>query len=256
MRFEEYSTRYSNIAMHREDGILEVRLHTNEDSFQWGLKAQAELLSAFREISADTENRLVILTGTGIDFSGPRTDPNNSVYAQAGMTPTAATLYQTHRNARQLYAAILSIEVPMIAAINGPVKRHGELALMCDIVIGARQMTLEDTAHFDLGSHVPGDGINIILTLLMGLNRARYMMLMGQVLSSQQCLEIGLVSELVDSTQLQARAWEIARTLAKKPDLLLRYTRITLMHPLKKLIDEGLGYFLSMEALTTIDANH
>lgn len=65
MRFEEYSGQYSNIAMRREDGILEVRLHTLEDSFQWSLKAQAELLSAFREISADTENRIVILAGTG-----------------------------------------------------------------------------------------------------------------------------------------------------------------------------------------------
>lgn len=248
-----YANKYSRIAMERRDGILEVRLHTDGGPFQWGLEAQAELVGAFTDIAADRDNRIVILTGTGDYFSGPRTDPNHSVYAQAGVVPTPSALYRTHGNARRLIAAMLAIEVPMIAAINGPVMRHGELALMCDIVIAAEETTFEDSAHFHLGGHVPGDGINVVLTLLMGINRARYMMLTGQVLSSKEAKEIGLIAEVMPRSELLPRAWQLGRQLAQKPDLVLRYSRIALIQPLKKLLDEGLGYFLAMEALATVD---
>jgi enoyl-CoA hydratase/carnithine racemase len=149
--------------------------------------------------------------------------------------------------------ALLDIEVPMIGVVNGPAKRHAELALMCDIVIAADDATFEDTAHFHLGGIVPGDGINIVYTLLMGLNRARYLMLTGQVLTAKEAKDMGLVAELLPRDRLHARAWELARQLAKKPDTLLRNTRIVLTHPLKKLMDEGLQYFFALETLAALD---
>ena len=58
-----------------------------------------------------------------------------------------------------LIIRLFDMDVPMIAAINGPAKHHSELALLCDIVLACEGATLEDTAHFHLGGHVPGDGV-------------------------------------------------------------------------------------------------
>jgi enoyl-CoA hydratase/carnithine racemase len=89
--------------------------------------------------------------------------------------------------------------------------------------------------------------------MLMGLNRARYLMLTGQVLGAREAKDMGLISELMSRERLLPRAWELAEQLAKKSDTLLRNTRIVLTHPLRKLIDEGLQYFLTMETLATLE---
>jgi enoyl-CoA hydratase/carnithine racemase len=253
-RFADYESKYPCVALERRDGILQMRLNTAGGPFRWNLQAQAELVGALADISADRENRVIILTGTGAEFSGPRSDPAVSVYRQSGVEPSPASLY-TFSNARRFIAGWLGLEMPVIAAVNGPAMRHAEMALMCDIVLASDDATFEDTGHFHLGSHVPGDGINVVLTMLLGLNRARYMMLTGQVLSSREAKDLGLVAEVMPRASLMPRAWELAQQLARKPDPLLRHTRMVLMQPLKKLMDEGLGHFLALEALATLDSH-
>jgi len=250
-KFDNYSMSYRFINMERRGGILQMSLHTDGGPLQWNLDAQVEFVRAFTDVGADRENRIVILTGTGNEFSGPRLDPNAPFFHGAKLSP--AGVHEVFVNARKMVNAVLGIEVPMIAAVNGPAKRHADLALMCDIVIAADDVTFEDTAHFHNGGIVPGDGINVVYTMLMGLNRARYLMLTGQVLMAQEAKDIGLVAELMPREQLLPRAWELAGQLAKKNDMLLRYTRMVLTHPLRKQLDEGLQYFLAMEALSTLD---
>ena len=250
-KFDNYSMSYRFIKMERRGGILQMSLHTDGGPLQWNLDAQVEFVRAFTDVGADRENRIVILTGTGNEFSGPRLDPNAPFFHGAKLSP--AGVHEVFVNARKMVNAVLGIEVPMIAAVNGPAKRHADLALMCDIVIAADDVTFEDTAHFHNGGIVPGDGINVVYTMLMGLNRARYLMLTGQVLNAREAKDIGLVAELMPREQLLPRAWELAGQLAKKNDMLLRYTRMVLTHPLRKQLDEGLQYFLAMEALSTLD---
>jgi enoyl-CoA hydratase/carnithine racemase len=250
-KFDEYSRSYRFIKMERRSGILQMTLHTDGGPLQWNLDAQVEFVRAFGDVGADRENRIVILTGTGDEFSGPRLDPDASFFHGAKLTPGG--VHEVFVNARKMVNAELGIEVPMIAAVNGPAKRHADLALMCDIVIAADDVTFEDTAHFHNGGIVPGDGINVVYTMLMGLNRARYLMLTGQVLTAQEAKDIGMVAELMPRDKLLPRAWQLAEQLAKKSDMLLRYTRMVLTHPLRKQLDEGLQYFLAMEALSTLD---
>jgi enoyl-CoA hydratase/carnithine racemase len=127
------------------------------------------------------------------------------------------------------------------------------LPLMCDIVLAADDASFEDTAHFDIASQVPGDGINIVYTMLLGLNRARYFMLTGQIIGAQEAKDLGLVSEVMPRDKLLARAWEHAEKLAKKNDLLLRYTRVVLTQPLRNWMERDVMYHLGMEALAKLD---
>jgi enoyl-CoA hydratase/carnithine racemase len=250
-KFDDYSRSYRFIKMERRGGILQMTLHTDGGPLQWNLDAQVEFVRAFTDVGTDRENRIVILTGSGNEFSGPRLDPDTPFFHGAKLTPGG--VHEVFVNARKMVNAVLGIEVPMIAAVNGPAKRHADLALMCDIVIAADDVTFEDTAHFHNGGIVPGDGINVVYTMLMGLNRARYLMLTGQVLNAREAKDIGLVAELMPREKLLPRAWQLAGQLAKKNDMLLRYTRMVLTHPLRKQLDEGLQYFLAMEALSTLD---
>ena len=250
-QFDDYSRSYRFIKMERRGGILQMTLHTDGGPLQWNLDAQVEFVRAFTDVGADRDNRIVILTGSGNEFSGPRLDPDTPFFHGAKLTPGG--VHEVFVNARKMVNAALGIEVPMIAAVNGPAKRHADLALMCDIVIAADDVTFEDTAHFHNGGIVPGDGINVVYTMLMGLNRARYLMLTGQVLNAREAKDIGLVAELMPREKLLPRAWQLAEQLAKKNDMLLRYTRMVLTHPLRKQLDEGLQYFLAMEALSTLD---
>ena len=250
-KFDDYSRSYRFIKMERRGGILQMTLHTDGGPLQWNLDAQVEFVRAFTDVGADRDNRIVILTGSGNEFSGPRLEPDTPFFHGAKLTPGG--VHEVFVNARKMVNAVLGIEVPMIAAVNGPAKRHADLALMCDIVIAADDVTFEDTAHFHNGGIVPGDGINVVYTMLMGLNRARYLMLTGQVLNAREAKDIGLVAELMPREKLLPRAWQLAEQLAKKNDMLLRYTRMVLTHPLRKQLDEGLQYFLAMEALSTLD---
>ena len=77
-RFDSYATKYSCIHMRRENGILEMRFHTDNGPLRWGLGPHGELPDAFADVARDRDNRVVILTGTGDEWSGVRATPGQS----------------------------------------------------------------------------------------------------------------------------------------------------------------------------------
>lgn len=248
-RFDDYATRYSCIHMRRQDGILELRFHTDNGPLRWGLGPHGELPDAFAEVARDRDNRVVILTGTGAEFSGLRASAGTRSLSQ-GISATAFD--RVHWEGRALLMNLLSIEVPVIAAINGPAWRHCEIPLLSDIVLAADTAAFQDSAHFMSGM-LPGDGMHIVMPMLMGLNRGRYFLLTGQTLSAQEAKELGLVAEILPPEQVLARAWEHAAVLAAKPTLLLRYTRLMFTEYLKKRMQDLLGYGLAMEGLALME---
>ena len=124
-----------HVAMRREDGVLELRLHSNGGPLVWGSGPHTELGHCFAEIGSDPHNRVVILTGTGDRFIA---DLDQSWVGE--MTPELWN--EIYRNGKRLLMNLLDVEVPMIAAINGPATVHAELGLLCDLVLCA------DTASF------------------------------------------------------------------------------------------------------------
>jgi enoyl-CoA hydratase/carnithine racemase len=246
MKFAEYSHRYQTVKMERQDGILLLTLHTNDGPLEWGALPHAELPAAFHDVGSDLDNRVIILTGTGDAFSGPRPA------AAARQGRSTRDWDRIIREGKALLANLLSIEAPMIGAINGPALRHSELPLLCDIVLASDNATLEDAGHFDSG-FVPGDGVNIVYPILLGLNRARYFLLTSQSLSAREALNLGLVNEVLPRERLLERAFEHARRLAGHPDLHLRHTRLVLTEYLKRQLQTYLGHSLALEALANID---
>jgi len=244
-RFEQYRERYQNIRLEREDGVLTVTLHTAGKSFVWSALAHEELGYCFADIGADRDNKVIVLTGAGESFCA-------DIDAGSFKLSTAADWDLTFYDGRRLLNNLMDIEVPVIAAVNGPARIHPEIPVLSDIVIAAEGALFQDAPHFMSGI-VPGDGAHVVWPHILGANRGRYFLLTGQELSARQAMEYGAVAEVVSREQLMPRARELARAIAAKPILTRRYSRVALTQRIKRLLHEGLGLGLAVEALAAID---
>ena len=159
---------------------------------------------------------------------------------------------RTYWEGKHLLMNLLDIEVPMIAAVNGPALRHSELPLLCDILLASNEAAFQDSGHFVNGL-IPGDGMHVIYPMLLGLNRGRYFLLTGQTIEAQEALTLGLVNEVMPREDLLPRAWTLAEQLAQESDLVRRYTRVLMTQYIKKMMHEILGYGLALEGLGSVD---
>jgi enoyl-CoA hydratase/carnithine racemase len=247
---DEYSKKYTHIKFRRENGILEMRLHTDDKELIWGFPPHQELGHCFADVNNDPENKVIIFTGTGDAFI----DKEDLGTGGDGRDVTAADpeVWGGHLipDAKRLLMNHLEIRIPMIAAINGPATVHAELGLLCDVVLAADHSVFQDAPHFPSGL-VPGDGVHVLWPMLLGLNRGRYFLVTGQKLSAQQALDLGVVSEVMPQKDLLPRAWEIARLLIERPALTLQLTREAMLMPIKRAMLDQLGYGLALEGLGT-----
>jgi enoyl-CoA hydratase/carnithine racemase len=248
-KFSEYSTKYTNVRMERENGIILVTLHTNGDSLRWSLEAHRELPEAFHDIGGDPENRVMILTGTGSEFSGPAATKGTTLFASR---PSAQLMDTIQWEGRRLLLNLLDIEIPVIGIVNGPAWRHSEIPLMSDIVLASDTAAFQDSAHF-MSNLVPGDGVHVIYPMLLGMNRARHFLMTGRIIEAREALDLGLVAEVLPSDQLSRRAYEIAEDFIARPNLLLRYTRLLFTAELKRRLNELLGYGLALESMALME---
>jgi enoyl-CoA hydratase/carnithine racemase len=154
-----------------------------------------------------------------------------------------------YREGKKVLMNLLDIEVPLIAAVNGPVRLHSEYILLADIVLATPATIFQDRPHFEIGI-VSGDGVNLLWQEAIGTVRGRYFILTSQELGAEKAKEWGAVNEIVPADKLLPRAREIAGKLAKLPPLTSSYTRITLTQKLRRIVDEGVGYGLALEGIS------
>lgn len=244
-RYEDYSGRYRNLAFERRGGVVQLRLHTDGGSLTWGSSAgsvHGQLCDAFRDLARDPDLRAVILTGTGEVFCTELNRAENSAAV------TATDWSRLMREGRELLQDFLALEVPVIAAVNGPVHIHSELPVLADIVLAAETAEFADRVHFVYGV-VPADGVHVVWPALLGINRARYFLMTGQAIDARQAQTLGVVAEVLPAGQLQARAWELGAELERKPLLALRNTRLALTRRLRRELHDDLDLGLALEGL-------
>ncbi len=245
-----YCDRYANIAFRHVDGVLEMRLHTRGGPARWapwgGL--HRELGAAFHDVAQDRDVRAVILTGTGDSFCSAYDDQGETMPAMG--PATWDTLFS---EGQRMLRNLLAIEVPVIAAVNGPAFIHAELAVLGDIVLAADTAVFADKAHAIAGV-VPGDGVHSIWPMLLGPNRGRYFLLTGQEIDAAEALRLGIVGEVLAPDALLPRAWEHARRIAALPAQAMRYSRIALTERLRAELARDLGYGLMLEGMAILAA--
>lgn len=238
---------FENIEITRDEGIVELRIHHREGSALWapwgGL--HRELGIAFAQIAADPDLRVLVITGTGENFCA---EFQSDVEIPS---MNAATWDVILREGRSLLNNLVAIEVPVIAAVNGPAFIHAEIALLADIVLASKTAIFADKPHA-LAGVVPGDGVHSIWPMLLGPNRGRYFLLTGQEIGAQEALSLGLVGEVLPPEALLPRARELARTIAARPAIANRYTRLLLTGPIRERLAADLDKGLAMEGLAIL----
>jgi enoyl-CoA hydratase/carnithine racemase len=223
-------------------------LHTDGGALKWGAAAgsiHGQLGEAFQRVAQDDSIRVVILTGTGESFCSEMN------MAELPASPGVSDWIRLAREGYDLMMKFLDIEVPVIAAVNGPAYIHSQLPLLADIVLASATAEFADLAHFVHGV-VPGDGVHVVWPMLLGINRARHFLMTGQRLTAQRACDLGVVAEVLASERLLDRAWELAADLERKPPATLRNTRLALTHPIKKRLLEELDHGLALESVAAL----
>ena len=128
------------------------------------------------------------------------------------------------RGIQRMSLAMHTLEIPVIAAVNGPAMGAGfELACMCDIRLGC-EYTLFEQTFINLGL-IPGDGGAWFLQRLVGYQKAAELAFSGRPVKAEEALQLGLLLELVTANQLLTKATELAQSFAAKAPQALRMTK-------------------------------
>lgn len=245
-RFENYRYSFNNARLTRSTtGVLEVMFHTDGGSLLFNGHTHEEFVELFHQIGSDPDNRVVILTGAGEAFMENISPEGFDFFTPRGYD-------KIFREGKKVLMNLLDIEVPVIAALNGPVRLHSEYALLADIVLATPDTVFQDKPHFDFGI-VPGDGVNLLWPEVIGSIRGRYFLLTRQELDAETAKGWGVVNEILPRDTMLTRAHELAESLAALPPLTSRYTRIALTQKLRRIIDEGAGYGLALEGISAAD---
>jgi enoyl-CoA hydratase/carnithine racemase len=182
-----------------------------------------EFAAVCAEVNANPADKVVIVTGGGPVFSSG----GNISTMHRGMDPAMsceAMVADYAQGIQRLPLALTTLEVPTIAAVNGPALGAGcDLACMCDIRIASETATFaESFIHFGI---VPGDGGAWLLPRIVGISKAAEMSFTGDTLTAAEALEIGLVSRVVAADALLREARALAGRIASKSAPALRFTK-------------------------------
>ena len=246
IRFDDYHNSFPNARLTRsKTGVLEVALHTDGATLVFNGYTHEQFVDLFHAIGSDSENRVVILTGSGDAFMEEITPDGFDFFTPRGYD-------KIYREGKKVLMNILDIQVPLIAAVNGPVRLHSEYILLADIVLASPSVVFQDKPHFEFGI-VSGDGVHLLWQEAIGTIRGRHFILTRRELDAETAKQWGAVNEIVPAGKLLLRAREIAEDLASLPPLATSYTRIAMTQKLRRIIDEGVGYGLALEGISAAD---
>ncbi len=196
--------------------IATIRLNRPERFNAMNDALMGGISSALAKVDADPDLRVVVLTGTGRGFCA-----GADLAAMADDTPVAESkAAESDQSAAQDFfnAALRDLHncpVPTIARVNGAAAGGGfGLALACDITIAARSAFFVATFGPRLGI-VPDMGATWNIPLRAGRARALGISLLGDRVSAQQALDWGLIWDVAEDDQLDAKVAEVADRLAK-----------------------------------------
>ncbi len=209
---------------------LEGRIATltlNRDDVRNALTGTAlidDIVTAAEWVNRCDEVSVLLITGAGSAFSagGNIKDMANRGGDFAGDVAEVATRYR--RGIQRIPLALQAVEVPIIAAVNGPAIGAGfDLANMADIRIASSRAKFGET-FLNLGI-IPGDGGAWFMQRLIGYQQAFELTLSGRIVSADEAKSLGIVLDVVAPDALMPRANELASRFAAQPPKALRLTK-------------------------------
>src|SRR6478672_855192 len=207
---------YSTLILEFSGEIAKITLNRPEKRNAINTQMIAELQSALDAIEK-SHSRVVILTGSGKAFcAGMDLDMLATIAKQS-----AAENQEDSRRIAKLLRRIWSFPRPLIAAVNGAAYAGGcGIATLCDFTLAVPEAKFGYT-EVKIG-FLPAI-VSVFLTRQIGEKRSRDLLLTGRIISAEQAMDYGLVTEVVPAENLLDRANALADELmAASPSSLTR----------------------------------
>ena len=209
-----------------------------------------ELETLFADVDRDDDVRVVVLTGHGRAFSA---GGDLDWLLELNADPAASA--RTIAGDRRIQNALLAMETPIIAKVNGPAVGLGcSLALFCDIVVAASGAIFNDP-HVSVGL-VAGDGGALLWPQLIGYARARRYLLTGDPITADDAAEMGLITEVVDAGDLDTAVEQWTQRLLAQPEHALKWTKVSINAGLRVIANAVLDSAAGFENVTQIMPAH
>ena len=214
-----------------------------------------EVAAACERVNADPSIRCVVLTGAGRAFSagGDLTAMRDRRDLFEGSGAAIRERYRrvVHRIVRSLYG----LEVPLIAAVNGPA-----MGLGCDIAGLGDIRIASDRASFGVPflklGIIPGDGGSWLLPRNIGYARAAELLFTARSIDAATAAEWGLVNRVVAHDSLMTEALAVAAQVAAQPPQALRMAKTLLRQGRDTTFDQMLEMSAAMQALAHLTEDH
>jgi 2-(1,2-epoxy-1,2-dihydrophenyl)acetyl-CoA isomerase len=238
------------------DGVAVLTMNSPETRNVLGFAGpSAEIEAACARISGDRGVRAVVLTGAGKAFSAGGDIKNMLARIDSEGGEAMDDRYYYKEGIHRIPRALYELEVPTIAAVNGPAVGAGlDLACMCDIRIAARSATFAES-FVKLGI-IPGDGGAFLLQRLVGVAKASDMTFTGDPIDAAEALACGLVSQVVPDEQLLETALAKARRIAANPPHALRMAKRLMRESQHLRLDTVLELSAAFQALAHSSSDH
>ena len=212
---------YTTVIYTKEDHIAYLTLNRPEADNAINQQLAQELEAICSQIDQDDDIYVVIITGAG-----------NKAFCVGELASLESSSYGAAM-------AIAGLSQPVFAVINGDALGQGlELALSCDIRLASNE------ARFSLPQVakglIPGDGGTQRLSRIVGKGKALELILTAGVIDAGEALAIGLVNKVMAQEELTAGAEAMAKTMAAKGSIALRYAKEAVNKGLDLTLEQGL----------------
>jgi enoyl-CoA hydratase len=243
-------TPYTTLRTERSGDVLRVTIaHPTSTVNAVDDALHRDLGRLFAALKREDEARAVLLTGAGRAFSA------GGDFAWFPELREPGRLEALRRDAKQLVWDLLDVEIPVVAAVNGPAMGLGaSIALLCDAILMADTATIGDP-HVKVGL-VAGDGGAAIWPLLVGPARAKEYLLTGDPLTAAEAERIGLVNRVVPAADLEREAMAFATRLAAGAPLAVRYTKLAVNKLVKEALNTTFDTSTALELVTFRSEDH
>ena len=209
---------FETIVLTIERGVATITLNRPQRLNALNRQMFRELEEAFGKVAVDSGARVLVITGAGDRAFAAGADIREFVE----MDPVAALDFS--RNAQRIFRTLETMPKPTIAAVNGFALGGGcELMMACDIAYAA------DTAQvgqpeITLGI-IPGAGGTQRLARLVGKQKAKELMMTGDMIQAEEALRLGLVCKVVPAAELMTEVGRLCERILGKGDVALRMVK-------------------------------
>lgn len=215
-----------------QDGIASLTFNRPDRLNSFTDQMHQEVRDAL-ELTRKQSARCLLITGAGRGFCAGQDLSDRAVAPGEGVVDLGASVENYYN---PLIRALTSLEVPVIAAVNGVAAGAGaNIALACDIVIAARSAKfIQSFANIGL---IPDSGGTWALPRLVGMARAMGMALTGGPVNAEQAAAWGLIWKCVDDEALASEAQALAEKFASGPTKGLAATKLRLRAAMLNTLD-------------------